>query len=54
MAFLDALQILRSKGFPDEDVTVRRYEILQRFISGVRSAELRNALATKDAEENYV
>ena len=54
MAFLDALESLRSKGFPDEDVTLRRYEIFQRFISGVRSAELRNALATKDAEEKYV
>ena len=54
MTFLDALESLRSKGFPDEDVIVRRYEILQRFISGVRSAELHSALAAKYAEEKYV
>ena len=54
MAFLDALESLRSKGFPDEDDTVRRYEILQRFISGVRNLELHSALAAKYAEGKYV
>ena len=54
MTFLDALESLRSKGFPDEDDTVRRYEILQRFISGVRNLELHSALAAKYAEEKYV
>ena len=39
MAFLDALESLRTKGFPDEDVVTRRYEIPQRFIAGVRSVE---------------
>ena len=42
------------KDFLDEDVAVRRYEILQRFLSGVRSAELHGALAAKYAEERYV
>ena len=54
MTFLDNLESLRSKGFPEEDVTTRRYEILQRFISGVRSVELHGALAAKYAEEKYV
>ena len=54
MTFLDALESLRSKGFPGEDVTTRRYEIFQRFISGVRSVELQGALAAKYAEEKYV
>ena len=54
MTFLDALESVRSKGLPVEDVTVRRYEILQRFISRVRSPELHSALAAKYAEEKYV
>ena len=54
ITFLDNLESLRSKGFLEEDVTTRRYEILQRFISGVRSVELHGALAAKYAEEKYV
>ena len=29
MQYLDALEGLRSQGYPNEDVTVRRYEIMQ-------------------------
>ena len=29
---------LRSLGFPDEPVTAKRYEIMQRFIEGIRDA----------------
>ena len=54
MTFLDALESLRAKGFPDEDVVTRRYEIMQKFIAGVRSVEVHSALATKYAEEKYV
>ena len=36
MQYLDALEGLRSQGFPDEPVTAKRYEFLQRFIEGVR------------------
>ena len=54
MTFLEALGSLRSKGFPDEDVITRRYEIMEEFIAGVRSVEVHGALATKYAEEKYV
>ena len=39
MRNLDVLEGLRSQGFPNEEVTVRRYEIMQRFIEGIRSFE---------------
>ena len=32
MQYLDALESLRSQGFPDEPITTRRYEILHRFM----------------------
>ena len=54
MTFLDALESLRTKGFPDEDLVTRRYEIMQKFIAGVRSVEVHGALAAKYAEEKYV
>ena len=54
MQYLDALEGLRSQGFPNEDVTVRRYEIMQRFIEGVRSFELKRNLALMYAQEQYV
>ena len=45
MQFLDALEGLRTQGFPDEHITTRRYEILQRFIDGVNDPTLRQELA---------
>ena len=54
MQYLDALEGLRSQGFPNEEVTVRRYEIMQRFIEGVRSFELKRNLALMYAQEQYV
>ena len=39
---------------PNEDVTVRRYEIMQRFIEGVRNLELKRNLALMYAQEQYV
>ena len=36
MQYLDALEGLRSQGFPQESITTKRYEILQRFMEGVR------------------
>ena len=33
--YLDALDGLRSQGFPQESITTKRYEILQRFMEGV-------------------
>ena len=35
MQYLDALEGLRSQGFPDEPLTIRHYENLHRFMDGV-------------------
>ena len=51
MQYLDALESLRSKGFPDESTATRRYEIMQRFIKGVRSSELNSMLSIKYSDE---
>ena len=45
MQFLDALGGLRTQGFPDDPITTRRYEILQRFIDGISDPTLRQELA---------
>ena len=45
MQYLDALEGLRSQGFPQETITTKRYEILQRFMEGVRDPVLRRELA---------
>ena len=45
MQYLDALEGLRSQGFPQESITTKRYEILQRFMEGVRDPVLRRELA---------
>ena len=54
MQFLDALEGLRTQGFPDEPITTRRYEILQRFIDGVNDPTLRQELAVVYAAEAYL
>ena len=54
MQYLDALEGLRSRGYPNEEVTVRRYEIMQKFIEGVRNFELKRNLALMYAQEQYV
>ena len=54
MQFLDALECLRTQGFPDEPITTRRYEILQRFINGVSDLTLRQELAVVYAAESYL
>ena len=54
MQYLDALESLRTQGFPDEPVISRRYEILQRFMEGVRNGDLRRNLATMYAHEHYL
>ena len=54
MQYLDALENLRSQGIPNEEITVRRYEIMQRFVEGVRSFELKRNLALMYAQEQYV
>ena len=45
MQYLDALEGLRSQGFIEEPVTTKRYEILQRFIEGVRDPILRKKIS---------
>ena len=54
MQYLEALEGLRSQGFPDEPVTTRRSEILQRFIEVVRDAILRRELSIIYASETTV
>ena len=54
MQYLDALEGLGSQGYPNEEITVRRYEIMQRFIEGVRNFELKRNLALMYAPEQYV
>ena len=48
MQYLDALEGLRTQ------VTVRRYEIMQKFIEGVRNYELKRNLPLMYAQEQYV
>ena len=50
----DALEGLRTQGFPDESITTKRYEILQRFTDGVRDPILRQELAVVYAAENVL
>ena len=52
--YLHALEWLRSQGFPDEPVTTKRYENLQRFIEGVRDHILRRELSISYAPETTV
>ena len=54
MQFLDALESLRTQGFPDAVITTRRYGILQRFIDGVSDPILRQELAVVYAAEAYM
>ena len=54
MRYLDVLEQLRSQGFPNESVEARRYEILQCFIEGNSSQELRQMLPGNFADERYV
>ena len=54
MQYSDALEGLRSQGFPEEPVTTKRYEILQRFIEGIRDPVLRRELSIIYASETTV
>ena len=54
MQYLDALEGLRSQGFPQESITTKRYEILQRFMDGVRDPVLRRELAIVYASETFL
>ena len=52
MQYLDALEGLRSQGFPQEPITTKRYEILQRFMEGVRDPLMRRDLSIVYASES--
>ena len=54
MQYLDALESLRSQGFPDEPITTRRYEILHRFMDGVSDPVLQRELTVVFATEAYL
>ena len=51
MQYLDALEDLRTPGFPEEPITTRSYENLQRFTDGVRDPVLQLELAALYAAE---
>ena len=51
MQYLDALECLRSQGFPDEPLTTRRYEILHRFMDMVSDPVLQRELTVVYATE---
>ena len=53
MQYLDALEGLRTQGFPDGPIATKRYEILQRFTDGVYDPILRQELALVYAAENF-
>ena len=54
MQYLDALEGLRSQGFPDEPLTTRRYEIFHRFMNGVGYPILQRELTVVYATEAYL
>ena len=54
MQYLDALEGLRSQGLPEDTATTKRYEILQRFIEGIRDPVLRRELSIIYASETTV
>ena len=51
---MDALESLRNQAHPKESHVDRRYEILQRFIEGVRNQNLRESLSAMYAHEDYL
>ena len=44
--FIDALEALRVRAFPNEDKETRNGEILQRFVAGVRDRSIHTTLIT--------
>ena len=54
MQYLDALEGLRSQGFPDKPITTRRYEILHRFMDGVSDPVLQRELTVVFATKAYL
>ena len=54
MQYLDALEGLRSQGFPDEPITTRRYELLHRFMDGVSDPVLQREPTVVFATEAYL
>ena len=54
MQYLDALEGLRTQGLPDEPITTKRYEILQRLTDGVCDPVLRQELAVVYVAENFL
>ena len=54
MQCLDALESLRSQGFPDEPLTTRGYEILHRFMDRVSDPVLQRELTVVYATEAHL
>ena len=54
MQFMDALESLRSKGYPEDTAVSGWYEIMQRFIQGVQSSEFHRVLVEKFSEAKFM
>ena len=54
MQFLDALENLRSEGYPEDTAVSRRYEFIQRFIQGVQNSECHRVLAEKFSQTKFM
>ena len=54
MQYLDALEGLRIQGFRNEEVGVRGYEIMQKFVDGFLNFELKRFLGLMYAQDKYV
>ena len=54
MQYLDALESLCSQSSPNEKIAVRPFEIIQKFIDGVRNFELKRDIALMFGQEKYV
>ena len=52
--FLDDIEGLRLRAYPQEDRATRDYEIMQKFINGVSDADLHTMLSTKYNDESFV
>ena len=54
--FIDALEALRARAFPNEDKETRNGEILQRFVAGVKDRSIHTMLITTycNSRSNHV
>ena len=54
MGYLEAIEGLRSQGFPDKPLTTRRYQVLHRSMDGVCDPVLQLEVTIIHAAEAYL